>query len=101
MKKCIILSEKDNVATVLLDVSKGEIVSIIDNEFIERGIVTAIEDIPYMHKICLKLILNKEDVVKSDCCIGIANGDINQGALVHVNNTLSLVGTGAVAKEEV
>ncbi len=93
MKKCIVLAENDNVATVLESVSSGEEVVLMDSTFATKGSIVAIEDIPYMHKICLRKMLESDCVIKFDACIGVSTMEIDVGQLVHIHNMISLVGT--------
>lgn len=92
MKKCIVLADNDNVATVLESVVCGEEICIMNQEFAKKGTVLASEDIPYMHKICLQTIEMEGEIIKFDACIGISIMKIGVGQLVHIHNVQSLVG---------
>lgn len=84
-REFIILNEKDNVATALVNLPKGfEIL----NASIE-GVITCLEDIPKGHKVALKSFKEGDDVIKYGASIGRLTKDVNPGELVHVNNLVS------------
>jgi hypothetical protein len=77
----IIIKEQDNVAVALEDIPEGGVVMLPDgNEF------TALERIPYSHKVALINILQGTAVRKYGEAIGYALGDIRKGAWVHTHN---------------
>lgn len=84
MKAYIIVSEKDNVATVLRDFKRGENVANIE----------LLNDIPSGHKFALKDIKKDEFVVKYAESIASASCDINAGEWVHIHNTCGIRGRG-------
>jgi altronate dehydratase len=79
----IIINEKDNVAVALRDIGSGETVILPD----EREI-TALNDIPFSHKVALKDLARDEDIIKYGEIIGQAREDIKQGDWVHTHNLL-------------
>jgi altronate dehydratase small subunit len=88
MKKAVVLDPRDNVATVLEDVSVGEEVSYqIENE---TKAIKALENIPRGHKIALRDISRGNYVVKYGFPIGCATKNILKGEHVHVHNVSSL-----------
>ena len=72
------LSPKDNVAIVLGDVAKGDM--------IQPASITAREPVPRSHKIALVPIEAGAPVVKYGQIIGFASDHIAPGAHVHVHN---------------
>ena len=88
MKTIIRMSDQDNVATVLLDVSSGTTLE-------GAGFsVTATEEIPYGHKIALRPIPKGTPVIKYGEVIAKAGTDIAQGQWVHVHNCDTVKGAG-------
>ena len=79
-KRMIIISPDDNVGVVLEDVKKGDVCSYMDVH------VTALEDIPFPHKIALKDFDPEDKVVKYGEAIGHATRSIPKGSLVHAHN---------------
>ncbi len=81
----IVVDKRDNVATSIADLGKGEIV--------EAGewIVVLIEDIKYGHKFALKDIPLGEYVVKYGERIGRATKPIPKGTHVHIQNVEDIV----------
>jgi len=86
--KVIILDETDNVATAIVDISAGE-----DIEAGQRRVVAA-ERIPFGHKVALVPIPHGGAILKYGEPIGLAEGDIEAGACVHVHNVDSQRGRG-------
>ena len=76
----IIISKTDNVAIVLRDIVKG------DEVIAGENILTAIDDIPYTHKIALTDISKDLDIIKYGEVIATASQDIRRGQWVHVHN---------------
>ncbi|HIS30216.1 MAG TPA: UxaA family hydrolase [Candidatus Limivivens intestinipullorum] len=84
----ILLNQKDNVAVVLNDILKGDMLS-------ECGIrLCAQEDIPYGHKIALRDIPKGEIIYKYGEPIARAVENIQKGQWVHVHNIESIRGLG-------
>lgn len=88
----IVMDEKDNVATVLAEISEGQVVEYMKNGTIER--VIASESIRFGHKIALQLIPAGAEVLKYGEVIGAATVDIQQGTHVHVHNIEGIRGRG-------
>lgn len=91
-KKYIILSEKDNVATSLLDIEAGESVCIKSSEGDLN--IQIVDCIPYGHKFCIKEIEVYSPVIKYGQVIGVATRQIAVGEHVHVHNVVSSRGRG-------
>lgn len=87
--KAITLSSTDNVATLLGDVAKNEVVQIIsaDNEVIAE--VTSIQKITFGNKIAIRDIESNEHIIKTGHSIGKSIVEIPLGQLVHVQNVRS------------
>ncbi len=92
MKKAIVMDPKDNVATLLADVDKSDVVQVSAGERVTE--VRIQEEIQFGHKFATKRISKGENVVKYGEIIGQATQDINQGHHVHVHNVESLRGRG-------
>lgn len=89
--KAIILKKNDNVATVLTDVSSGDIVEIIGSR---KGIIIASQPIPYGHKISLIKVGAGKNILKYGEVIGRAIKLIKPGEHVHIHNVESVRGRG-------
>jgi altronate dehydratase small subunit len=88
----VIVDGKDNVATALSQLEKGDSVKL---EFEDLSyIVNLSETIPAGHKFALKAILKMEPVVKYGENIGLATRNITAGQLVHIHNVEGLKGRG-------
>jgi hypothetical protein len=83
MKRAIIVSPRDNVATVLEDVVTGDTVKTTGEERLE---VKAVEDIPTGHKIALADLETGDLVFKYGCAIGRTIRFIGKGSHVHTHN---------------
>ena len=83
-QKCILLHQKDNTITVLRDLSKGEALTIEDEEKREQIILR--DSIAYAHKAARIYISKGSDVVKYGEVIGVATDNIEPGDHVHVHN---------------
>ena len=85
--KATVIDTKDNVAVVLGEVKKGEVITWVkDGKACE---VTAPEDVPIYHKIANEFIPKGQPVVKYGEHIGLAAEDIQVGCHVHVHNVLN------------
>ncbi|MBD3255102.1 MAG: altronate hydrolase [Candidatus Lokiarchaeota archaeon] len=82
-KKYIIMSDKDNCATTLADISKGEQVQLDDK------LLSINQDIPLGHKFALKAINKGEKIFKYGQIIGIATENIEGGDWIHTHNITS------------
>jgi altronate dehydratase len=81
MEQTIIINPKDNVAIALQDIKEGEKFSLADGKKI-----TALNNIPYSHKVALADIKKGEQIIKYGETIGFASEDIKQGHWVHAHN---------------
>ncbi|MGG1679805.1 UxaA family hydrolase [Neobacillus sp. NRS-1170] len=89
---CIVMHERDNVATLLKDVNKGEVITYIKGS--ESFQVTLIQDIKFGHKAAIAPIRPNEVVMKYGEAIGAAIVEIPIGAHVHVHNLEGIRGRG-------
>ena len=88
------VNELDNVATVFANgIQAGDTVIIRDKKGREDAMV-ALNEIPYGHKIAVQPIQKGEPVVKYGEKLGLASGNIERGAHVHVHNLESARGRG-------
>ncbi len=95
----LMLSEKDNVATLLEDVAPGTEVLIRLGS--DTSTVNAGESIAFGFKIAVSDIARGAAIIKYGETIGIASSDIKQGDMVHVHNLEGGRGRGDLAKGEV
>ena len=89
MKRAIALTKKDNVATMIDRVERGEDVEVTIGR--RKMVITAEDEIPFGHKIALKEIKKGEKVIKYGEPIGQATRDIKKGEHVHVHNIKSIM----------
>lgn len=92
--KATVLHPRDNVATALADIAKGETVRTTDAR------VVAAEQIPFGHKVALVRIAAGQQVTKYGESIGLAASDVPAGGLVHVHNLESQRGRGDLDTKE-
>ncbi|GHH97837.1 UxaA family hydrolase [Neobacillus kokaensis] len=88
----IVMSEIDNVATLLKEVQAGESLQYVLNG--NKFELTAKQPIPFGHKIAIKPIQPSEYVVKYGQVIGAAVVLISPGEHVHVHNIEGIRGRG-------
>ncbi|MEH7273968.1 UxaA family hydrolase [Neobacillus vireti] len=94
----IVMSEIDNVATLLKEVEAGENLQYAING--KKESITAKQAIPFGHKIAIKPIQPSEQVVKYGQVIGAATVEIFPGQHVHVHNIEGIRGRGDKKKGE-
>ena len=99
MKKALLLTADDTVATALQAISAGEDVEIVLHGE-TAGQVRATQDIPYGFKIAAAPMSAGADVVKYGHVIGRASRAIEAGELVHVHNIEGCRGRGDLAAKE-
>lgn len=84
-KIALLISEKDNVATVISElVKKGDIINCKTKK------VKALEDIRFGHKVALKDIEESDYIIKYGEPIGKATKNIKVGEYVHTHNVENL-----------
>lgn len=98
MKKALVLSDLDNVATALEDIEPGETVLLKMPEGEMKLKVGA--RIPFGHKLSIRRIPKGFKVIKYGEAIGRAIRDIEVGEWVHVHNVESCRGRGDIFKKE-
>lgn len=86
-KITILLHTKDNVATALTDLKKGEQVNASLDD-ISMDVVLR-EDVAFGHKYALRDVAKGEKVIKYGMPIGKTLTDIRAGEWVHVHNCRS------------
>jgi len=94
--KTIVLDAKDNVATVLDDIARGETIDIDTCGNIVK--LTATDFIPFAHKIAILDIPEGAEVIKYGEAIGRATKTIRRGEHVHVKTVVSIRGRGDIEK---
>lgn len=91
MNAALIISARDNVATVLEPLEPGRLVTFA------TGSVAVVDSIPRGHKMALRPIHAGESIIKYGSPIGTASADIKAGAHVHTHNVMSERGRGDLA----
>jgi len=92
IQKAIMMNEKDNVATLLADVEKNDVVQFMVGGRLKE--VRMEEKIQFGHKFAIRKINKGETVIKYGEPIGQATQDIEEGQHVHVHNVESLRARG-------
>ena len=92
----LMLSAKDNVATVLEDIEVGTDVPVRLAREVRN--IKALERIPFGFKMAVVPIAKGVEVVKYGEAIGIASLAINEGELVHIHNLEGARGRGDLTK---
>ena len=86
MKKAIQIDERDNVATMTSDVIKDEEIEVLSPKGDVILKAKPLEDIIFGHKISLKNIKTKENIIKYGEILGVSSKPIKQGEWVHTHN---------------
>jgi altronate dehydratase len=86
MGRAIWVSQKDNVVTTVSNVEEAEEVTYGAGSNI--GQTTALETIPFGHKMAISKISKGGDIIKYGEVIGRANKDIEAGQWIHTHNTI-------------
>lgn len=93
---CIVMHDQDNVATLLKDCKKDEVITYIrDGKAFQ---LTLIQDIPFGHKVSITVIRQNEKVIKYGEVIGAATIEIPAGTHVHVHNIEGIRGRGDIGR---
>ena len=91
-EKAILIDKKDNVATALRQLRKGDSIPIAVED---RSVsVVLLQDISFGHKFALTDIQQGDAIIKYGGVIGLATKPIRQGEHVHVHNVESQKGRG-------
>ncbi len=91
LARFLIADERDNVATAVTPIAKGEAVAATGAG---REVVTVNDDIPLGHKFALRPIERGGRVIKYGETIGVASASIAPGDHVHIHNVEGLRGRG-------
>ena len=86
----IVISEIDNVATAIRELSAGDRVMVRIGEEIRE--VEVKDDIRFLHKFALRDIKKGQSITKYGQIIGEATRHIQEGEHVHIHNLRSLRG---------
>ena len=92
----LVMSEKDDVATVLRDIPSGE--SIYFYKGARMQTLSLLDSIPFGHKVAIAFIKQGAEVFKYGDVIGKATQDIRAGEHVHVHNVEGMRGRGDIPK---
>ncbi len=90
MAKAIQIDDRDNVATVTSEVSKGEQLEVLSPQGSILMSPEALGDVPFGHKIALKPRPRGEKVIKYGEVIGVASAVIKVGEWLHTHNVESV-----------
>jgi len=91
-EKAILIDKKDNVATALRQLVKGDSIPVAVED---RSVsVVLLQDISFGHKFALTDIQQGDAIIKYGGVIGLATKPIRQGEHVHVHNVESQKGRG-------
>ena len=94
MFHALVLDKKDNVATAVRRLEKGNSVSVkIEDKIAE---IVLMQTIPFGHKFALRDIRKGERIIKYGETIGQATAEIRKGEHVHVHNVEGLKGRGDI-----
>lgn len=88
MAKVVVLNERDNVATCLIDLKAADVVDVAVSE--SRQQITLAGDISFGHKFAVAAIAAGEEILKYGEVIGVASTAIAVGEYVHVHNVESV-----------
>lgn len=87
-----VLSDDDNVGTLIEDGNAGESLQVTVGG--ETTTITLTEEIPYGHKVALQAVEEGSPIIKYGEAIGTATEHIDRGDWVHVHNVASEYGRG-------
>jgi hypothetical protein len=96
----IIMSETDNVATAIDDLTEGRELTIGNFFGVDNKMITLVENVPFGHKIALTHIEPGGPIYKYGEVIGEASGQIEPGEWVHTHNCESRRGRGDIQIED-
>ena len=96
MKQAILLDENDTVITLLAPATAGEKFAITDAAGRSCGEIIVTENVPFAHKVAIKVMRRGDKVIKLNTTIGLASNDIPAGSYAHVHNIVSIEGRRAV-----
>ncbi len=88
----ILINPKDNVATALRLLKKGEKISFLAGDRTAEVVLS--EEIPYGHKLALEDIEIGAPIIKYGETIGLATHNISPGEHVHIHNVEGTKGRG-------
>ena len=95
MEKALAMDARDNVATAIVELGPGEVVSLaVGSEALDVKIREAIR---FGHKFAIRSIQSGDEVVKYGEAIGCSMADIHEGQHVHIHNVESMRGRGGLA----
>ena len=87
-KRSLKINRRDNVATVLDEINRGQPVEVQDAGG-KKTLLIAKDFIPFGHKVALEDIAQNKNVIKYGASIGSATRPISVGEHVHVHNLIS------------
>lgn len=89
MKRSILMSEGDTVATALENLKAGDVTSVVlPSQEISKEIIIR-QAVPFGHKLAVRTIARWGAVIKYGEVIGQASQNIDPGDYVHIHNVTS------------
>jgi len=95
MKKGVLLHQsEDDVGVAAMDLKKGEVIQAVTLEGEPVTEITLITDVPLSHKVAMRDMELKKQVIEYGAPIGYASQPIQAGSHVHTHNLKSLRWSG-------
>lgn len=90
MKKGILLHEADDdVGVAAMDLEAGETIQAVTLEGDPVVEIKLVDDVPLGHKVAMRALSLKKEIIEYGCAIGYASEAITAGEHVHVHNIKS------------
>jgi altronate dehydratase small subunit len=88
MKRAMRINPDDNTATALNDIDAGETINLVSKSG-PVGEMTAMQAVPFGHKLAVVDIKKGDKVLKYGEVIGLSTQQISNGEHVHTHNVIS------------
>jgi len=89
MRRAIVMSASDNVATALESIGAGDDVEILSTNSEVISHIKTEESIPFGYKMAVSNIEKGANIFKYGANVGKSTSEIKKGELVHVHNLIS------------
>jgi altronate dehydratase small subunit len=89
MKRAMLMNEKDSVATALENLAENDVVRIVLPSQEKVTELNVRQNVPFGHKLAIRVIAEGDMVIKYGEGIGRASTDIGTGEYVHIHNVTS------------
>lgn len=97
MVKALVMSETDNVATLIAQAHSGDSCEL---RGAKTGLLKIQSDVPYGHKVALVPLEVGDEVIKYGQVIGRITQKVSPGEHVHIHNVESIRGRGDLVHAE-